>query len=69
MYVICSVLLMVNVGGVLIQSREDVEGKVLKDDPKETKYLLDFTEGVKRFQGVTGSYEKVLVDKADCVKE
>lgn len=72
MFVICSLLLIFNGGGINWQNRADVEGKILKDDPKETKYLVDFSEGLKRFNTLAENpedFKKKIVEKSDCIKE
>jgi hypothetical protein len=69
MLVMCSLLLTIKVGDVNMLTRSDVEGRILKEDGP--KYLVDFSEGVKRFDiaGKTEDYKKVLINKTECVKE
>jgi hypothetical protein len=69
MLVVCSILLAIKVGEIGMESRVDVEGKLLKES--DTKYLVDFREGVKKynFTGSPSDYEKVIVDKTECIKE
>ena len=47
----------------------DVEGKLISQS--ETKYLVNFSEGVKKFDitGKPSDYSQVLVNKYDCVKK
>ena len=68
MLVICSILITVN-AGIPMSVRQDVEGKILKEG--DTKYLIDFSQGVKKIKSIDKSedYSKVLVDKTKCVKE
>ncbi len=68
MNIICTILLTINVGKIPFIQYEDTEGTILKES--NTKYLVDFSEGVKNFN-ITGkpeNYSKVLVDKEKCVK-
>jgi len=69
MLVVCTIALAINTGGINIISKADVEGKLLKED--SYKYLVDFTEGVKKYNiaGKPEDYNKVIVNKDDCVKE
>lgn len=67
--VICSILITVYTNGIAIQNRTDVEGKILNEG--DYKYVIDFSEGVKKFKivGKPSDYKKVLVDKDQCVRE
>ena len=69
MLVVCSIVIAVSVGGVNVFSKTDVEGKLLKEN--DSKYLVDFSEGVKKFNAVgdPNAYAKFLVNKDDCIKE
>jgi hypothetical protein len=69
MFVICSIALVINGGGINFLVKEDTEGRILKES--ETKYLVDFSEGVTKFKlaGKPEDYNKVLVDKTECIKE
>jgi hypothetical protein len=69
MFVICSIALAINGGGINFLVKEDTEGRILKES--ETKYLVDFSEGVTKFKlaGKPEDYNKVLVDKTECIKE
>jgi hypothetical protein len=66
---VCSILITVNGGGFGIASKADVEGKLISQS--DTKYLVDFSDGVKKFDifGKPSNYDEVLVDKSDCVKK
>jgi len=68
MMVICSVLIALSVGDIVIVNDIAVEGKVLSAG--EGKYLIDFSEDLKTRKGLAGKpadYTKVLVDKDKCV--
>lgn len=68
MLMVCSIVLSINIGGITMLSKYDVEGKYLAQS--NYNYLVDFTEGVKQFKVEDAqAYKKVLVNKFDCVKE
>lgn len=66
---ICTIAIAINVGGIGFITKADVQGKLLSQS--NTKYLMDFSEGVKRYKlaGSPEDYKKILVDKTACVKE
>jgi len=68
MFVVCSILLTISVGGVGIMNKTDVEGRLLKED--SSKYLVDFSDNAK-VKGALNpdDYKKMLVEKNDCIKE
>lgn len=66
--IVCNILLVVgNPGEVHFMTKASVEGKILATD--NSHYLVDFTEGVKKYPLADGDYSKVLVNRTDCVKE
>ncbi len=66
---VCSILVTVDAGGFAVMDKIDVEGKQISSSEK--KYLVDFSEGVKKYNlvGDPSDYSEVLVDKSDCVKK
>ncbi len=68
MLVICSLLVTINAGGIPWIGKYDTKGKIIGSS--ETKYLVDFSQGVKNYSlvGIPKDYSKVLIDKNDCVK-
>lgn len=66
---VCSIMLAVDGGGFAVITKADVEGKMIGQS--DYKYLVDFSEGVKRFpiKGSPSDYNQVLVEKTDCVKK
>lgn len=69
MLAICTIYVMVNVGGFNMEAKADIEGIIVKES--ESKYIMDFRKGLKKYPKVVEqeSYDKKLVDKNDCVKE
>lgn len=69
MFVICSIALAINGGGLNWIVKTDVEGRLIKEN--ETKYLVDFSQGVTKYKiaGKPEDYSKMLVDKKECIKE
>lgn len=69
MLVICLLTFAVNVGNIPFLTKESIEGVVLKEG--DTKYLVDFRNGLKKYPKTVSphAYDKVLIDKTDCVKE
>lgn len=65
--IICSILLTVTANCTVVETRADVEGKILYSNDR--KYVVDFSEGVKKYKlaGKPSDYNKVLVDKDQCV--
>jgi hypothetical protein len=68
---ICALQFFVNTDlGIPFQVKENVEGRLLKES--DSKYLIDFTQGLKKYKALSGKpedYNKVLVDKTECIKE
>jgi hypothetical protein len=69
--VVCSILITAYAADMKVGviSRADVTGKVLGQS--DTKYLVDFSKGVKKFHiaNQPSDYDQVIVDKSDCVEE
>lgn len=65
--IICTIVIAINFGGVGFITKADVEGKILR--ASQTKYLVDFSEGVKKYPlaGRPEDYSSVVVDKKDCL--
>jgi hypothetical protein len=66
---VCTINIVVNAGGFGAFTKADVEGKLVSQS--DTKYLVDFSEGVKKYElmGKPSDYSQVLVDKYECVKK
>lgn len=66
---VCTILLAVNGGGFNVITNADVEGRLISQS--DTKYLVDFSQGVKKFPivGKPSDYSQVLVEKYECVKK
>lgn len=66
---VCALTFFVKVDNINWQTKADVEGKLVKEG--ESKYIVDFRDGLKKYPLVVHpeTYDKVLVDKLDCVKE
>ncbi len=69
MFVICTILIAVNGGGITWITKADVEGRLLKEDGDN--YLVDFSQGVTKYdiKGNPEDYNKKLVKKSECIKE
>jgi hypothetical protein len=68
MLVVCAISFIINAGGINMETKADVEGKVVKEG--NSKYIVDFREGLKKFRALNRqNYDKVLVDKNECVEE
>ena len=66
---VCTIAVVVNAGGINMETKADVEGKLVKEG--YSKYIVDFRDGLKKYPKVINrqNYEKILVDKSDCVVE
>lgn len=68
--IICSILVVIDVGGVNIFNQMDVEGAILKTSTD--KYYVDFTKGIEKHKkegvAIIGNDFKRLVDRKNCVK-
>jgi len=66
--VICSILVIIDAGGILFQVRENTKGKIIAESANS--FLVDFSEGVKGYKlgNKPSDYTEVLVDKNKCVK-
>lgn len=66
--IICTITLMVNMGGFYVQSfPEQVKGKILNESTEN--YLVDFTNGIHSDWKVDkNAYKEVIVPKNKCIK-
>jgi hypothetical protein len=66
---VCTIAVIVNMGGINAESTADVEGTLLH--ASDTKYVVDFREGLKKYPKVVHpeNYDKKIVNKSDCVTE
>ena len=69
MNVICMVAVLAAIGSNgAFRSYEQLKGKLLVEGP--TKYLVDFSEAVKKLDILEkASFKSKLVDKDDCAKD
>lgn len=69
MLVICTLVFMINSGGINWQTHADIEGKILNEGT--SKYVVDFRDGLKKYPLTVNpqSYNKTLIEKSACVKE
>jgi hypothetical protein len=66
--VVCSIMLYVNTNSLCqSQAKLDVQGQVVSSS--DSKYLVDFSEGVKKFpiSGKPSDYDQIIVDKYECI--
>lgn len=68
MFVICSLLIIIKTDGIPILIKQDTRGKIINEN--KTKYLVDFSEGVKNYKLVDTPdfYKNIVIDKQECVK-
>lgn len=66
---LCTLSFVVNSGSINWWVKESIEGKLIKEG--ESKYIVDFREGLKKYPLTVNpqNYDKVLINKSDCVKE
>lgn len=67
MSLICTILVMIKIGGINRQTQADVKG--IKLGESNTKYVVDFSKSVTQYNlaGKASDYSEVIVDKNDCV--
>ena len=69
MLLVCALSFVIDAGGINMETKADVEGKVVTCE--ENKCIVDFREGLKKYKKAVNpeNYDKVLVNRYDCVKE
>jgi hypothetical protein len=64
--IICNIVVLVNLGGPLIESRINAYGHIISEN--KYNYLVDFSEIAKKHSNWDGDYSQLLVKKEQCIK-
>jgi hypothetical protein len=69
MVLICVVSIAINVGGLPFISKIEAKGKAILE--LESKYLVDFSDGVKKYNlvGKPSDYKRIFINRKQCIKE
>lgn len=66
MNIICSIIVVVNMGGVHIMTKSTETGVLIAKS--EENYVGNFSEATKKYKDVIGNYANVLVPRSECVE-